>query len=103
MNDDVSSIPTSGCNVLTSTNTLSNYNGRTRKDFIFNGGKWYQYRFQTSAYNDYDVSSYTCIDVSELNSYAVYTPIIYGIAFFLFIASVALFFLTIKGFIYGIK
>ena len=103
MNDDVSSIPTTGCSVLTSPTSISNYNARTRLDFTFLGGKWYPYRTQTSAYNDYDISSFSCIDVSGLRSYNIYTPIVYGIAFLLFAFSIFLFFTTIKGFIYGIK
>lgn len=103
MHDDVSSIPLTGCNVLTGDRSISNYNGRNRIDFIFNGGKWYEYRHQTSTYNDYDITPYNCIDVSDLNTYAVFTPIMYGIGFLLFACSIYLFFLTIKGFMYGIK
>lgn len=103
MKDDVSAIPTTGCTVVTGNTSLSNYIGRTRKDYIFIGGTWYLYRTSTSNYSDYDISGFNCIQPSDLNSYAVYTPIIYGVAFFLFICSVWLFFTTIKGFMYGIK
>lgn len=102
MYDDVSAIPSDGCSVLTSDTSLSNYNGRIRKDFVFNGGKWYLYRTQTSTYNDYDISSYNCIDVSSLYSYQIFTPFVYGVAFLLFAVVVVLFFKTIKGFIHGI-
>lgn len=99
--DDVSAIPNTGCNVLTSSTTLSNYNGRTKLDYIANGGKWYKYRTQTSTYNDYDISSYTCIDVSKLNSYAYMTSIYYSIGFLLFIVTISMFFKTIKGVLYA--
>ena len=102
MHDDVSSIPTSGCSVLSSTDTISNYNGNTRKDYVQNGGKWYLYRTQTSNYGDYDTSSYSCINVGDVNSYAVYEPFIYGLAFVLFVFVLAFVIKTIKGFLYGI-
>lgn len=102
MYDDVSAIPTTGCSVLTSDTSLSNYNGNVRKDFVFNGGKWYLYRTQTSNFNDYDVSSYNCIDVSSLYSYSVYTPFLYGVGFLLFFFVLMLVFKTIKGFLHGI-
>lgn len=102
MKDDVVSIPTTGCSVLTGNSSLSNYNGRTRKDYIQNGGKWYLYRTQTSTYSDYDITGYNCIDVSSLSSYEIYTPIIYSIGFGLFIFTIVLFYKTIKGFIHGI-
>lgn len=102
MHDDVSSIPSDGCTVLTGTSSISNYNGRIRKDYVENGGKWYHYRTQTSTYNDYDISSYTCIDVQQLNSYAVYQPFLYAVAFGLFLVVLALVIKTVKGFLYGI-
>ena len=102
MNDDISAIPSTGCSVITGNSTLSNYNGRTRKDFVFNGGVWYLYRTQTSYNNDYDISGYNCIDISSLNSYQIYTPIIYAIGFGLFLTTIVLFFKTIKGFMHGI-
>lgn len=102
MHDDVSTIPSSGCSVLTSSDTISNYNGNIRKDFVQNGGKWYLYRTQIANYGNYDISSYTCIDVGTLNSYAVYQPFIYGLAFALFVFVLVFVIKTIKGFLYGI-
>ena len=102
MHDDTSAIPSTGCSVLTGNNTISNYNGRTRKDFVFNGGRWYLYRTQSSAYNDYDISGYNCITVTSLNSYEIYKPFLYGVAFALFFVTIVIFFKTIKGFIHGI-
>lgn len=102
MHDDVSAIPSDGCSVLTSSDTLSNYNGRTRKDFVQNGGKWHLYRTQYSTHNDYDVSNYNCISVGSINSYAVYQPFLYAVAFGLFLVVLALVIKTVKGFLYGI-
>ena len=101
MRDDVSDIPANGCVVLTGERSLTHYNGNTRKDFVFNGGKWYLYRTQVASYGNYDISSYTCIDRSVLNTNAVYEPFIYLTAFILAVCVIALFFKTIKGFIYG--
>lgn len=102
MHDDISSIPSTGCSVLTGEHSLSNYTGNTRKDFVFNGGKWYLYRTQQANYGDYDVSSYNCITISSLNSYAIYEPFVYSIAVVLFFATVILFYKTIKGFLHVI-
>ena len=99
--DDVSDIPETGCTVLTSDRTVSNYNGNIRKDFVQNGGKWYLYRTQSS-YNSYDISSYNCINPSVLDSYAYYKPIFYGIGFALFVFVLALVIKTVKGFLYAI-
>lgn len=102
MTDDVSIIPTTGCNVISDSDFISNYNGRIKKDYISVNGKWYLYRTSTSIYNDYDISPYNCIDVSTLNSNAVFVPFLYGLAFMLFAFVVVLFYKTIKGFIHGI-
>lgn len=99
MHDDVSAIPESGCSVLSSPDTISNYNGRIRKDYIQNGGKWYFYRTQTSTYSDYDISNYNCINVQSLSSYAVFQPFIYGLAFILFGVVIVAFFKIIRGII----
>lgn len=102
MHDDISSIPNGGCNVLTGSSSLSNYNNNIRKDFIFSGSKWYLYRTQTANYGSYDISPYNCIDVTTLNSNAVFEPFIYGLGFCLFLVAVLLFFKTIKGFLHVI-
>ena len=81
MKDDVSAIPVNGCNVISDYGFISNYNGSVKKDFILNGGKWYFYRTQNSAYGNYDITNYNCIDVSNLNSNAVFEPFIYFVAF----------------------
>ena len=101
MKDDTSLIPSSGCNVLTGTGTLSNYSNNIKTDFVFNGGRWYQYRTQTSNFA-YDTSGFSCIDVSLLNSYEVYKPFLFGLAFLLFAFVLMLVFKTLKGFLHGI-
>ena len=102
MYDDVSAISNYGCNVLTGSNTLSNYNGNTRHDYIQNGGRWYLYRTQTSNIGNFDISSYNCIDISTLKSYAIYEPFVYGFGFVLFLLTLWVFFKTIKGFMHAI-
>lgn len=95
--DDVSDISASACNVLSSPTAIVSYpDSRTRIDYTFVGGKWLRYRTQTSNYG-YDISSYNCIDITELNSYAWIEPIYYMIAFFLFVASVLLFRWSVRG------
>lgn len=99
--DDVSAISSSGCNVISSNNSISNYLGNTRKDYVKNGGTWYLYRTQHSNYGDYDTSSYNCIDITTLNSFPYMTPIYYMIGFCLCAFTLILFFKTIKGILYG--
>lgn len=74
MYDDVSEIDSSWCNVLTSSDTLVSYSGNRRIDYAFNGGRWFKWRSQT-AYNNYDISGYTCIDISSLKSNAQFEPL----------------------------
>lgn len=96
--DDTSSIPSTGCSVITGNATITNYTGNTRKDFVQNGGKWYLYRTQTTI-NNYDVSNYNCITVSDLHSNAVFEPLLYLVAFVLFISVVLLFRWSVRGII----
>ena len=100
--EDFTAIPTTGCNVLTSSDSISNYTQNVRKDFVFNGGKWILYRTQT-ALNNYDTSTYNCLNVYDsIDSYAVYKPFLYGLGFLLAVCVIVLFFKTIKGFLHGI-
>lgn len=98
MKDDVSEIDSSWCSVLTSSDTLVSYSPdrRTRSDYAFNGGRWFKYRTSTSSYG-YDISGYTCITPSDLNSYAVYEPFIYLVAFLLFIVAILFFKWSVRG------
>lgn len=84
-NDDVSAINSNWCNVISGEHSISSYSGNTRKDYVFNGGKWYLYRTQYSNYGNYDISMYECSNLSDLNSNAQYVPFFYGMAFCLFV------------------
>lgn len=95
-NDDVSQINPSWCNVLTSSDTLVSYSGNHRIDYVLNGGRWIKWRDQTS-YSIYDISNYTCVDISTLRSNAEFEPIFYAIAFMLFITVVLLFRWSVRG------
>lgn len=100
MTDDTSAIPSSGCNVLTNSETLYNYSSGVRKTFRQVGGKWIQTEhtsFQTLP------SQYDCISVAELRSYSVYEPILYFISFVLFLVAVYLFFYCIRKLFYAIR
>lgn len=100
MRDDVSSIPSGGCNVLTSSETLYNYNNGSRKTFRLVGGKWIQ-----TEHNNYQTlpAQYDCIDIAELSSNAVFEPILYFISFVLFIVCVYLFFYCVRKLVYAIR
>lgn len=102
MKDDVSAIPKNGCNVLSSDVRIYNFNGNARREYINIGGKWYHNSTQTSNYY-YDISGYTCVDVSDLNSNAVFEPILYWCSFGLFLVAVGLFFYVLKRAFYAIK
>lgn len=100
MKDDVSEINSSWCNVLTSSDTLVSYSPdrRSRSDYSFSGGRWIKYRTSTSTYG-YDFTGYNCISLDDLNSYAVYEPFIYLVAFLLFIVSILFFRWSVRGII----
>lgn len=97
-NDDVSEINPNWCNVLTASDTLSSYSGNTRIDYARNSGRWIKWRTQTS-FSNYDISNYTCVDISTLKSNAEFEPIFYAIAFMLFVAAVLLFRWSVRGII----
>lgn len=97
-NDDVSEVNASWCNVLTSSDTLVSYSGNRRSDYALSGGRWIKWRTQTSAYN-YDISNYTCIDISKLNSAAALDPFFYLVAFVLFVSTILLFRWSVRGII----
>lgn len=102
MKDDVSQVASGGCNVLNSSDTLYNYNGARRYTYKFNGGKWYLYRTEYNFNNqNYDISSYTCINLDSLKSYAVYEPILNFMALCLVILVIYLFFKIIRGLLYA--
>lgn len=94
--DDVSDIPTTGCNVLNSQSSIYNYYNGVRQTFVQIGGKWI--KNGESSYT-YTPSGLTCIDVSTLNSNAAFEPIFYAIAFMLFVAVIILFRWSVRGII----
>lgn len=101
MKDDTSNIVTSGCSVLSSNDIIDNYTNNIHRKYVFNGGKWFLSQTTSRTY-DYDVSSYNCIDVTTLNSNAIFEPFIYGLGFALFVVSVVLVFKSIKGMFYAV-
>lgn len=73
MKDDVSSIPSTGCTVISNSTTIYNYSNNTRRTYTEIGGKWY---ITAEAYYSTIPSGAYCIDLDEysLKSYAVYEP-----------------------------
>lgn len=92
--DDVSDIPTTGCNVLNSQSSIYNYYNGIRQTFVQVGGKWI--KSSESGYS-YTPSGLICIDVNQLNSNAQFEPIFYAIAFMLFITVIVIFRWSIRG------
>lgn len=78
MTDDVSAIPTSGCNILSNATTVNNYSNGVRRTYYQLGGKWV-FASQQEYYNL--PNNYVCVDVSVFNSNAAFEPIFVGIAF----------------------
>lgn len=97
-NDDVTEINPTWCNVLTSSDTLISYNNNNRVDYSLNGGRWVKWRSQTSSYS-YDISNYTCLDISTLRSNAQFEPFFYLVAFLLFVSTIILFRWSVRGII----
>lgn len=100
MKDDISEIPTSGCNVLSNSQTLYNYHSGVRRTFRQVGGKWIQ-----TEHSNYQTLSpqYDCIDITKLSSNAVYEPILYFISLALFLIAVYLFFYCVRKLVYAIR
>lgn len=92
--DDVSAIPTTGCNVLNSQSIIYNYYNGVRQTFVQVGGKWIKNSETTYTYNP---GGLVCIDISTLNSNAAFEPIFYAIAFMLFITVIVIFRWSIRG------
>ena len=100
MTDDISQIPTGGCNVISSDTTIYNYSSGVRKTFRQIGGKWY-----LTEQNNYNTipTQYVCVDISGISSNAVYEPILYMVSFVLFISCVWLFYFVIRKLLYAVK
>lgn len=97
MEDDFSVIRSGGCNVLSGSDTIVNYNGNSRFTYHSLGGKWYLYRTEYNFNNQpYDISTYNCLTLTGLSSNAQFEPIFYGIAFFLFLVGAGLFFKLVR-------
>lgn len=80
MHDDVSSIPNTGCNVLSNDSVVYNYHNNVRKTYIKVGSTWYY--TSTSNFNSFP-AGYQCVDVSTFNSRAEFYPIYIFLAFIL--------------------
>lgn len=76
--DDVSAVPTTGCNALNSSTVLYNYSSGIRRTYINIGGKWFL-SSQTS-YNTIPAST-ECIDIANLSTNSDMVPVFYFIAF----------------------
>ena len=100
-NDDVSSIPKSGCNVVNSKSVIYNYNNGVRSTFTEIGGKWIKTGETTYSYNPNGLVCITNTELENFSSYSYMTPVFYMVAFFLFICSVILFVKSTRGVIYG--
>lgn len=90
--DDVSAIPTNGCNILVNDYSIQNYSpdNSTRRTFVFRSGRWYLQRTEVQTYG-WNISSYSCLsnnDLSNLNSYSYIEPFFYGMALVLFLVAV---------------
>lgn len=93
MKDDTSAIDSTACNVLYRSDTLYSYSQGVRRTFVENGGKWY---YQGSTTYGVGPDSASCIDVSELSSYAFMWPVYYSISAIMVFVSVWMFFGLIR-------
>lgn len=89
MTDDISEIPTTGCNYISSPTVIYNYNNNQRRTYKQIGGKWFY--TDISSYNTLP-SSAICSDISNISSNSVYLPIYYFIAFCLVAVTILLWF-----------
>lgn len=100
--DDVSEVITNGsCYTINNSSTIYAYRNNIRYSYSQIGGKWFETSQQN--YTNLPVNNvcYTYSDIAGLHSFAVYEPFLYLTAFILAFCAVALFFKTIKGFLYG--
>lgn len=102
MTDDVSSIPTTGCNVIVSSDHIRNYNGYDYSDYFLMGDTWVFNQHNTSI-RPYDVSTYACINPQDLHSqYSYMFPIYQTMNLFVICALFAFFWWVIfKPLIWG--
>lgn len=93
MTDDVSEIPTTGCNVVYSDSSIRNYSQNTRRDYVRLGRKWYLY--STSSYVNVP-SGINCVDIANVNSFPFMFPVYMFIAFVLVIVVYSLWWFVFK-------
>lgn len=89
MTDDISAIPTSGCNYISSPTVIYNYNNNQRRTYKQIGGKWFY--TDSSSYNIIP-STAICSDISNISSNSEYLPIYQFIAFCLVAVTIILWF-----------
>lgn len=93
MTDDISEIPATGCNILSSPTTINNYSNGVRKTFYQLGGKWI-YASQQQYTNL--PNNAVCVDVSVFNSNSAFEPVYYGISFLLLVCVIYLWYSVIR-------
>lgn len=80
--DDTSAISSTACSTLVAPRTLEAFEGTQLKTYVFNGGRWFLSKTETVA-DPQDRLAYQCIDLSELDTYAVVEPFFKGASFLL--------------------
>lgn len=80
MTDDISAIPTTGCNYISSPTVIYNYNNNIRRTYKAISGKWF---FTEQTTYTQIPNSYQCSDISSISSFSYMMPIYAFIAFVL--------------------
>lgn len=102
MKDDVSEIISNGsCYVINNSTTLYAYRNNIRYSYTQIGGRWIESSQQTYTNLPTNSVCYTYSDIKELNSFAVYEPILLFISFCIVGLVIYLFFKMIRGFLYA--
>lgn len=104
MKDDVSAIPTTGCNIISSPDHIRNYTADryTYSDYYLMGDTWVKADQYTSS-RQYDISTYQCINPQDLHSQYSYMYPIYETINFVLVGALFVFFfwLIFKPLIWG--
>lgn len=79
--DDTSAVSSTACSTLVAPRTLEAFEGIQLKTYVFNGGRWFLKKTETVEPSER--AGYQCIDISELNTYAVLEPAFKGASFLL--------------------
>lgn len=102
MKDDVSEIiSNASCYVINNQNSIYAYRNNTRSNYTQIGGRWLKTSEQNYTNIPTNTVCYSYNDIKELNSFAVYEPILNFISFCLVFLVIYLFFRLIRGFLYG--